>query len=166
MEENINIEPEDLNCEEVKSPHRHLGMNIKHIREILRIKQTTLAQKLNKSQQWISTLESKETIDRKTLEDVAAALEVPVALIENLSFDDIVYNIQHNYEGSNGYQQEQQTNNNITNSVELVKYTVQSLQKLYEKTIKEQQEEIRLLKKENKELQAENKRLITANNKP
>lgn len=162
MEEHINMEPDDQNSEEIRTPHRHLGMNIKHIREILRIKQSALALKLNKSQQWISMLESKETIDKKTLQEVAAALEVPVTLIKNLSFDDFVYNIQNNFDNSNGFHGESEQN--ITNSVELVKYTVQSLQKLYEKTIKEQQEEIRLLKKENKELQAENKRLIIANN--
>ena len=49
----------------------HEGRNVKRIREILGIKQDTLANELGLSQQAISALEQKERIDDKVLEDVS-----------------------------------------------------------------------------------------------
>lgn len=63
----------------------HEGRNIKRLREILGVKQETLATALNMSQQNISLLEAKETIDPAILQDVAKALNVPVDSIRNFS---------------------------------------------------------------------------------
>lgn len=63
----------------------HEGRNVKRIREILGIKQDTLAHELGLSQQAISALEQKERIDDKVLEDVSKILKVPVDAIRNLT---------------------------------------------------------------------------------
>lgn len=78
----------------------HEGRNIKRIREILGVKQETLATELGMSQQNISLLEQKEIIDPVVLEDVAKVLKVPVDAIRNFSEEAAIYNIQHNHEGS------------------------------------------------------------------
>lgn len=65
----------------------HEGKNIKRLREILGVKQETLATALNMSQQNISLLEAKETIDPTILQDVAKALNVPMDAIKNFSED-------------------------------------------------------------------------------
>lgn len=65
----------------------HEGRNIKRLREILGVKQETLATALNMTQQNISLLEAKETIDPTILQDVAKALNVPMDAIKNFSED-------------------------------------------------------------------------------
>ena len=49
----------------------HQGRAVKRIREILQVKQETLASELGISQQSVSLLETKETIDPETLEQIA-----------------------------------------------------------------------------------------------
>jgi transcriptional regulator with XRE-family HTH domain len=61
----------------------HEGRNVKRIREILGIKQDALALDLNLSQQAISQLEQKESIDPALLEEISKALKVPVEAIKN-----------------------------------------------------------------------------------
>lgn len=79
----------------------HEGRNIKRIREMLGIKQETLATELDISQQSVSLLEQKEAVDPGLLEQVAKVLNVPVEAIKNFSEESVIYNIQHNHEGSN-----------------------------------------------------------------
>jgi transcriptional regulator with XRE-family HTH domain len=90
-----------MNTATMPEKKTHEGRNIKRIREILGVKQETLATELGMSQQNISLLEQKETIDPAVLEDVAKALKVPVEAIRNFSEEATIYNIQHNHEGSN-----------------------------------------------------------------
>lgn len=61
----------------------HQGRAVKRIREILQVKQETLASELGISQQSVSLLETKETIDPETLEQIAKTLKVPVDAIKN-----------------------------------------------------------------------------------
>lgn len=150
---------EATECQEQR-PGRHLGLNVRHIRDMLCIKQQTLADKMGISQQSISNIENKAHIEKKTLEKIAIALEVPVALIENLNLDEVIYNIQNNYDAENAYQMKSQ-NNNTTNSLDILKYTIQQHQKLYEKMLQEKAEEIKVLKNQIKILEKETKELNT-----
>jgi transcriptional regulator with XRE-family HTH domain len=61
----------------------HEGRNVKRIREILGVKQDTLAMDLGLSQQAISQLEQKEALDADMLSKIAAVLKVPVEAIKN-----------------------------------------------------------------------------------
>lgn len=65
----------------------HLGNAVKSIREMLKIKQTVLAEALGYSQQNISKLEASPEIDKDTLELIAQAMNVPVEAIENFNPD-------------------------------------------------------------------------------
>ena len=64
---------------------KHDGRNVKRIREILQVKQSTLAHALGEewNQKKVSQLEDKETIDDKLMEEIAEALKVPVEAIRN-----------------------------------------------------------------------------------
>jgi len=79
----------------------HQGRAIKRIREILHIKQDAIANDLNITQQAVSLLENKETIDPETLEQIAKTMGVAVEAIKNYSDEAAVSIIQNNYEGSN-----------------------------------------------------------------
>ena len=61
----------------------HEGRNVKRIREILGVKQDSLAFDLGLSQQAISQLEQKEALDAEVLEKIARILKVPVDAIKN-----------------------------------------------------------------------------------
>jgi len=63
----------------------HQGRAIKRIREILGREQKDLATDLGITQQAISLLEAKETVDPKMLDDVAKALKVPVDAIKKFN---------------------------------------------------------------------------------
>lgn len=63
----------------------HQGRNVKRIREMLGIKQDALAIDLGLSQQAVSLLEQKETLDTPVLEKVAKILGVPEDAIKNFS---------------------------------------------------------------------------------
>lgn len=83
----------------------HEGRNVKRIREMLGIKQETLALELGDdwNQKKISLLEGKETIEPQLLDDVAKALKVPVEAIKN--FDEqaainIIANTVTNYDNA------------------------------------------------------------------
>ena len=65
----------------------HQGKNIKKIREIIGMKQETLATRLDMTQQAISQLEQKEIVDQRFLIDVAKAMNVSKDIIERMTED-------------------------------------------------------------------------------
>ncbi|GHN02380.1 hypothetical protein WSM22_38690 [Cytophagales bacterium WSM2-2] len=82
----------------------HLGHNVKRLREILKIKQETLADQLGSdwNQKKISMLESKEVIEHALLEQLAKAMNVPVDAIRDYNEEATINNIQNNYDSSQG----------------------------------------------------------------
>lgn len=84
----------------MKESNIHEGRNVKRLREMLGIKQETLADELGLSQQTVSALEQKEALDKDMLEKIAKVLKMPVEAIKNFDNEAAVYNIQNNYEGS------------------------------------------------------------------
>lgn len=73
---------------------KHQGRAVKHLREILQVKQDTIAMALNISQQSASLLETKETLEPEILDKIAKKLGVPVGVVKNFNEEAAVYNIQ------------------------------------------------------------------------
>lgn len=152
------VENAEISVEEVSNPEgiskKHLGENIRQIRIMLRMNQETLAESAGYSLQMISDLEDKAIIDEENLARIAAALKVPVELIENLDIKGVVYNIQNNHTESKGYFLNNTIphyNTTTTNSVEVVKLAIESNQKINDMIIKNKDAEIRELKAELKQ---------------
>jgi len=85
----------------------HEGRNIKRFREMLGIKQDTLAQELGDdwTQSKVSHLETKDTVDPAILEQVARVLKVPVEAIKNFDEEaaiNIVANTVNNHDNATG----------------------------------------------------------------
>jgi len=85
----------------------HEGRNIKRFREMLGIKQETLAQELGEdwTQSKVSHLETRDTIDPFILEQVAGVLKVPVEAIKNFDEEaaiNIVANTVNNHDNATG----------------------------------------------------------------
>jgi transcriptional regulator with XRE-family HTH domain len=123
----------------------HEGQNIKRFREMLGIKQETLASELGEdwTQSKISHLEAKETVDPAILDQVAKILKVPVEAIKNFDEEAAIVNIQNNYDGSTlnhsaNYQYNYQPTFN----------PVDKVVELYERMLKEKDEKIALLGKQ------------------
>lgn len=83
----------------------HEGRNVKRFREMLGIKQDALAVELGDdwNQQKISLLEQKETIDAHLLQQISAALKIPVEAIQNFDEEqavNIISSTIHNHDQS------------------------------------------------------------------
>ena len=131
----------------------HEGRNVKRFREMLGIKQDALAFELGDdwNQQKISLLEQKEIIDNGLLQQISAALKIPVEAIKNFDEETALVNIQNNYEGANhgvtnvaAYQKyEQCTFNPLDKLIEVFDEN----KKLYERLLQAEREKVALLEK-------------------
>lgn len=118
----------------------HEGRNVKRIREILGIKQDTLANELGLSQQAISALEQKEALDKDMLEKVAAALKVPADTIKNFNEEaaiNIISTTFHSHDNSTSIAYQSTLNFN----------PIDKMVELYEALLKSEREKIALPEK-------------------
>ena len=121
----------------------HEGRNVKRFREMLGIKQEALAYELGDdwNQKKVSLLEQKETIDAPLLQQISAALKIPVEAFQNFDEETAIVNIQNNYEGANkgatnvsSYQRNDNcTFNPIDKMVELYERMLQQQKEMIEK---------------------------------
>jgi transcriptional regulator with XRE-family HTH domain len=122
----------------------HQGHNIKRIREMLGIKQDALAIDLGLTQQAVSLLEQKETLDAPTLDRVAKVLGVTSDTIKTFSEETIAFQIQTMNDNSQAIYQ--YNFNPIDKLVELYEEN----KRLYERMLKEKDELIQKLLGEKK----------------
>ena len=138
----------------------HLGKNIARIRELKGMKQEALAVELGVSQQAVSVLEQKETMDKEKLEEVARALgvspeaikafseEAAMTIINSNAFSDSSSN---NFSGSsfngNGYNY-QPTFNPLDKVVELSS----KIEDLYKELLQSEREKAEVLTNANQSL--------------
>ncbi|MFT3703021.1 MAG: helix-turn-helix transcriptional regulator [Agriterribacter sp.] len=122
----------------------HLGRNIKRIREILKVKQQTLATQLGEdwNQKKISQLEDKEVIDDALIAEVAKALNVPVEAIKEYDEQSHILNIQNNYDGSNSG-----VSNVAVQNYQCTFNPIDKIIDLFEQLLKSEREKIELLQK-------------------
>jgi len=121
----------------------HEGKNVKRLREILGMKQDTLALELGLSQQAISQLEQKEALDKDLLEKIAAVLKVPVEAIKNFDEEkaiNIISNTFHDQAINMNYQCN-------FNPLEKFIEQVEKNEKLYEALLQSEREKVEMLKK-------------------
>lgn len=123
----------------------HEGRNVKRFREMLGIKQDTLALGLGLSQQAVSALEQKEKIDEKILGDVAKMLKIPVEAIQNFDEEQAVNIISNTFnDQSNGYNYYPTFN---INPIEKWIEAMEENKKLYERLLQTEREKVALLEK-------------------
>ena len=120
--------------------HVHEGRNVKRIREILGIKQDTLAYDLGISQQSISQLEQKETLDKELLERISTILNVPVEAIKNFDAEAAINIISNTFTS-----QDNSTLNAINPYCTF--NPIDKIVELFEKLVESEKEKVALLKK-------------------
>jgi transcriptional regulator with XRE-family HTH domain len=113
----------------------HYGHNIKRLRDILGIKQDTIAFAMNMTQQNFSNLEQKSDIDNEILEKIAKIMKIPVETIKNFNEDGVINIISSTLHDNSGSVMYNPSFNPVDKVVEL-----------YEKLLAEKDDQIALLK--------------------
>jgi transcriptional regulator with XRE-family HTH domain len=121
----------------------HEGRNVKRLREILGMKQDTLAFELGLSQQAVSQLEQKEALDKDLLEKISAVLKIPVEAIKNFDEEKAI-NIISNTFNDQAINMNYQCN---FNPLEKFIEQVEKNEKLYEALLQSEREKVALLEK-------------------
>jgi transcriptional regulator with XRE-family HTH domain len=122
----------------------HEGRNVKRIREMLGIKQDDLATRIGLSQQAVSQLEGKESIDREILDKVSKALGVNADAIKNFNEEAAVnyFNSFNDQSINNGAVY---AFNSTFNPIEKLIEIMEENKKLYERLLKSESEKNKLL---------------------
>ncbi|MFO7823960.1 MAG: helix-turn-helix transcriptional regulator [Cyclobacterium sp.] len=120
----------------------HQGRNIKRFREMLGIKQESLAHELGPdwSQKKISLLEQKETVEVDILAQVSEILKIPVEAIQNFDEEQAVNIISNTFNiEKDAYVGNSKPTFNI-NPIEEIKKLHEEKIALYERMLKEKDE--------------------------
>ncbi|MDR0864574.1 MAG: helix-turn-helix transcriptional regulator [Candidatus Symbiothrix sp.] len=115
----------------------HHGQNIKRLREMLGVKQETIATGLDMTQQAMSKLEQKEQIDDEILEKISKILNIPADAIKNFNDESAINVIANTINAANVASFCHQP---IFNPIE-------KIIELYERLLKTEQEKNALLEK-------------------
>lgn len=122
----------------------HQGHNVKRLREMQGIKQTTLAYELGDTwtQKKISELEAKETIETNLLEQVAKILHVTPETIQNLDEESAVNIISNSFTDF-----KDNSNASAMNySCEFNFNPIEKVIELYERLLQSERDKVELLK--------------------
>lgn len=119
----------------------HQGKNVKRIREILGIKQDTLAIQMGLTQQAVSQLEQKETLDSKQIEEIARILKVSPDIIMHMT-DEAANNFINTFNDHSGFNF-QCTFNPLDKYIE----AMEANKALYERLLASEKEKLDLLQK-------------------
>lgn len=125
----------------------HQGRNVKRFREMLGIKQESLAFDLGDdwTQKKISLLEQKEVIEPELLEQIAGVLKVPTEAIKNFDEDKAVNIITNTFsDEAVAYAHNYKCN---FNPIDKLVEALDENKKLYEALLKSEREKIDLLEK-------------------
>lgn len=129
----------------------HIGRKISRIRELRNMKQEALALELGVSQQTVSAMENKETIERDLLEQVAKILGVTPEAIENFSEEAVLNIIGNTYNVDNS----SAVNYGCTfNPIDKLVESYEEIKSLYERLLAAEKSKVEyleaMLKKSNK----------------
>lgn len=119
-----------------KKPYMHLGRKVGRMRELLGVKQETLAADLGISQQAVSKLEQSEKIDDERLQQIAKILGVNSEAIKNFSDDTVINNINNLYDSSS-----------VDTIVNTQVNPIKELAELYERLLQSEREKVAILEK-------------------
>jgi len=119
----------------------HQGKNVKRLREICGIKQETIAVQMGLSQQAVSQLEQKETLDSKQIEEIAKILKVSPDIIKYMT-DDAANNFINTFNDHFGFNF-QCTFNPLDKYIE----AMEANKALYERLLASEKEKSDLLQK-------------------
>lgn len=131
---------------ETKQASRHLGRKIGRIRELLGVKQETLADKLGITQQAVSKLEQSEELEAPTLDRVAKALGTSAEAIKSFNEDSAINFVNTFHDQSTSHVIGNFGSYHF-NPVDKWLEALEENKKLYEALLKSEREKIAMLEK-------------------
>ncbi len=125
----------------------HEGRNVKRFREMLGIKQEALAYELGDdwNQKKISVLETRETIDVPLLQQISAALKIPVEAFQNFDEEQAINLISNNATFENCQQPAFFNHHPNFNPLDKLVEAYDEIKRLNAELLKVKDEQIRLL---------------------
>ena len=139
--------------EEKTRKNVHQGANVRRLRNIMGVKQSSLAEKLGTTQQKVSRIESQRVIEKDTLLQIANILHVSPKIIEELDENPLSIVIENNnFEtgyGSIGnlgiIQNDQNNENTINNPLDKIMELNKQATDLFERMLAVEKEKSALL---------------------
>lgn len=139
--------------EEKTRKNVHQGANVRRLRNIMGVKQSSLAEKLGTTQQKVSRIESQRVIEKDTLLQIANILHVSPKIIEELDENPLSIVIENNnFEtgyGSIGnlgiIQNDQNNENTINNPLDKIMELNKQATDLFERMLAVEKEKFALL---------------------
>ena len=122
-----------MSTETIPMSKTHHGHSIKRIRDMLGIKQETLAAELNMTQQAFSKLEQKEQIEDEMLDKIAKILHVSTEALKTMSEEATINYINTFTDNENGH---------------FFSHPIDKIVELYERLVKAEQEKVALLEEQ------------------
>ncbi len=132
---------------EINTPKAHHGRNVKHLREMLGVKQETIAEELGITQQAMSKIELKEEIEDQLLGKIADILNIPVQAIKNLS-ESATYNYINTF---NDESSADFMSNPYQPNIKCTFNPIDKIVELYERMLKTEQEKVAMMEQMLKE---------------
>ena len=132
----------------------HLGKNTQRVREIVGMKQETLAIKTGYSQQYISKLEQSTSFADDVLLKISEAMGVTPDLIKNFEEEKTIYNIQ-----SNITYHDSSVNSSGSYKPNIYNSPMDQIMTLFEKLLVSEKEKVKLLTEANKAIQQLNNQI-------
>lgn len=153
MEQESEYMEQESECK--TNPEGNVGANIRLIRNILGIKQYDLALQVGISQQMVSHWEQQRVVPKNVLVRIAAVLNVPVTLIENMKENPLSIVIENNtfengsYVGSTGVIENDQIQHheNQIHPIDKIMELNKETSALYERMLALEKEKSALLEK-------------------
>lgn len=124
----------------------HIGRKISRVRELRGMKQEALAFELGVSQQTVSSMEGKETIESSLLKQVAEILGVTPEAIENFS-EEAVINFFNNFNDNSCNNGAIYAYGCTFNPVEKLFEAFEENKKLYERLLQAERDKVAYLEK-------------------
>ena len=129
-----------MSTETIPMSKTHHGHSIKRIRDMLGIKQETLAAELNMTQQAFSKLEQKEQIEDEMLDKIAKILHVSTEALKTMSEEATINYINTFTDNENGHF--------FTQNCQYSFIPIDKIVELYERLVKAEQEKVALLEEQ------------------
>ena len=138
--------------EEKTGKNVHQGANVRRLRNIMGVKQSSLAEMLGTTQQKVSRIESQRVIEKDTLLQIANILNVSPKIIEELDENPLSIVIDNNFETGYGsisntaiIQNDQNNENTINNPLDKIMELNKQTTDLFERMLAVEKEKSALL---------------------
>jgi transcriptional regulator with XRE-family HTH domain len=122
----------------------HEGRNVKRIREILGIKQDDLATRMGLTQQAISQVESKESLDKDMIDKVSLAMGINKEAIKQFN-EEAAANYFNSFNDQSINNGAVYAFNSSFNPIEKWMEVIEENKKLYERLLQSEREKVELL---------------------